>query len=343
MDDVTFGITHYLRPDDLLQCMESIRAIFPDAIIDTEDTDGNLSKGRNRLVTRCQTPYFFMIEEDMRLRPDTNIDAMRRILEQRSDILGVGGAIFEPKNGIRCIAAQYRKTQEFIIIEDAVDRQTTNEGDAFIVCSLIYNYGLFRTSDLKSYKWNEQLELAEHYEFYLHVQERGVHRIACCHSTIDHLNTRPNASYTKARRRIGDFRRTERRILKRKLIRQFSEHLLQSSPIFRAVIVGGTLHDAAIASDIYPGPLCGDAKIQSLINGLPDTPGRWKHALHGNLNGWKIYVEDMRKALQIAERFKSYRLPLLYLPARTDDEAAYLNELLHVWPFSVIPLTDRNF
>jgi len=278
----------------------------------------------------------------MRLRPDTNIAAMRRILEQRSDILGVGGAIFEPKNGTRCIAAQYRKTQEFIVIEDAVDRQTTAEGDAFIVCSLIYNYGLFRTADLRKYKWNEQLELAEHYEFYLHIQERGIHRIACCHSIIDHLNTRPNSSYAKARRRISDFRRTERRILKRKLIRQFSEHLLHSSPIFRAVVIGGTADDAKIATDIFPGRFCSSPEVQALINGLPETPGRWKTALRGN-HDWKLYCEDPRKALQVAERFKSYRLPLLYLPARTEAEAAYLRELLHVWPFSVIPLSDRNF
>lgn len=342
MKDVTFGITHYLRPDDLRDCVASIRRHFPDAAIDAEDTRGNLSAGRNRLVARCRTPYFFLIEEDMRVTPQTNVAAMRRILEQRPDVIGVGGAIFEPAKGIRCIASQYRRTNAAIVLEDAVDRRTTREGDAFIVCSLIYNYGLFRTSDLRRYQWNEQLPLAEHYEFFFRIQERGRHRIACCHSVIDHLNTRPNPEYRKARKRIHLFRHHERRIMKRRLVRNFSEHLLHSSPLFRCVVVGGDRRSAKIATSGFPGFFCSSPAADALIDDLPDTPGRWRNTLRGN-GTWKLYVADMRKALHVARHFSSYRLPLLYLPATNAADAAYLAELLQTWPYSVIPINECRF
>lgn len=201
---ITFGVTHYLRPECLDRCLASIRLYYPDARIDTQDTGGNLSWGRNELLRRCRTPYFVLLEEDMEITADTDIDRLRRIVEHDDELAGCGGWLDE--HGQR-VAWQH----DFDVFRGASSMQPSRQparvtpaGDVYYPCHAIFNFGVFRTAALRECPWDEHLELAEHVEFFNRLRRRW--RVAVSPDvTISHARERPSDEYRRQRDRVRDF------------------------------------------------------------------------------------------------------------------------------------------
>ena len=198
--DVTFAVTHFERPDDLARVVDAINRNFPGSPLVIVETGGNVSRGRNVAAGRVKTPFLFALDDDMIVDALLNVDALRRILNARPDVVGVSGAMLERQKGIRSLAANYRPTRRALVVEDApADIQTTPAGDRFVLCDLTFTFGLYRTADWAKYKWNESLEMAEHYEHFWQLVRRGVHRMAFARSLLVHRKSRPSKEYRDAR------------------------------------------------------------------------------------------------------------------------------------------------
>ncbi len=196
MKDVTFGITYWNRPDDLRRCIASVKALYPEALIDVLDTEGNLSRARNVLLRRCQTPFYFMLEEDLVLHSNVDVDQMKLILQSNPRLLGVSGVVFE-ENRIICPALNFVE-HDGVAYMTAANELHHEPSDHFIA-SQVSNWGLWWAADARLYQWDERLPIGEDYDFYLRVQRAGQHRFACTRASVSNARSRP-ASYAGQRR-----------------------------------------------------------------------------------------------------------------------------------------------
>ena len=166
--DVTFCITYMsLRNDDLAEAVDSVRQYYPGSQLLTQDTGGNLSLGRNLLVNRVQTPYMFLMEEDMRLGPSVDIHQLERMLRHGCLVAGVG--LYEPTDRkarsnykIRYIAADFDDTGDNLVLRDSTRLKHLPDGGSYIAADYITNVWLGVTNQVRLVPWNESLPLAEH-------------------------------------------------------------------------------------------------------------------------------------------------------------------------------------
>ncbi len=221
--DVTFGITHWLRLDALSECIASIHAYYPHARVDTQDTRGNLSWGRNQLVSRCTTPYFFLLEEDMELTRHTKVEAMQEMLAACPKLAGLGGGMLDIKyrRGRYC-AANFR-TDGVHGIVDSLEKDDQHE---FIWCEFIYNWGLFRTDVLQTHPWDERLAMSEHDEFFVRMRRDTDYRFGCSRCVVRHKRMREDEEYRKAKmQRTFRYRETRDELLGGGLAGKHDKHI----------------------------------------------------------------------------------------------------------------------
>jgi len=198
MRQTTFCITWHLRELDLQECVASIKQRYPSAEILTQDTGGNLSYGRNRLLDRCATRYYFMLEEDMRITPRTDLGLMWRIL-QHHNVQGVSG-VLEERRGSVAMAAMIRRTRGGWNWSSSRDLFFTERGEPWIYAHATKNWGLFEWEALNRVRWDERLDLHEHFEFFVRWYRAGKH-VGVCRSSVAHYKSRPSGEYIQQRRR----------------------------------------------------------------------------------------------------------------------------------------------
>jgi hypothetical protein len=212
LDRITFAVTHYKRPRDLDQCLRSIRDRYPGANVISQNTGGNLAVGRNRLVERTDTEFYFMLEEDMRLLDETDVESQVRILDHDSEIAGVGNSLIEPSK-TWLLASDFHRVGRTIYVEPSRSMiRSTPAGDFYRPCDLLANCGLFRTSVLRKFQWDERLKLMEHYEFFLRVTESRLWRFAAGEGFVEHKQSRPSDEYRIERTDTSKWIRLERKI-----------------------------------------------------------------------------------------------------------------------------------
>lgn len=202
--EVTFGITHFMRDEELAGCVRSIQRHVPRAKIDTQDTHGNLSWGRNQLIDRCETPVYFMLEEDMRLYDAPEL--LVNLLLYRKDLLGVSGGLNEFRK-MRAMAANFKRTPRIIHMVNS-DRLRYFHETPYLLCDATFNFGAFRADRLREIRWDERLELAEHFEFF----SRSKWPMACAPYRVRHRRKRGSEEYRERRRQLRFFRGAEKRI-----------------------------------------------------------------------------------------------------------------------------------
>ena len=225
--NVTFGITYYMRAKELTKCITSIKRQYPNARIDIEDTAGNLSAARNRLVERCTTPYYFMLEEDMRLLRRQRLPQLMDVLHNDGNLLGVSGGLYR-SGQMKACAGTYCRGRHNVQILNAQTVSTTTIGTPYIRCWHVYNFGLFRTDYLRQYKWDERLEMGEHYDFFYRLFLQRKHPVACTDYIARHVLRRPTEYNRQRKERLynGDLRFED--LHKKKLVgsNRWNAHIL---------------------------------------------------------------------------------------------------------------------
>jgi hypothetical protein len=153
LDDITFIVHAFKRPDALLRLKQSITEFYPKntlIIYDDSDYDKGLSWGRNHLVAQVQTPLYLLLDDDFVFTAQTKIEKLLEKLNTGYDI--VAGAIW--MNNICHYEGRY--TVKRTELEYATAWEEPYD--------FVFNFFLAKQ---EVSGWDEQLKLAEHTAFFL--------------------------------------------------------------------------------------------------------------------------------------------------------------------------------
>jgi GT2 family glycosyltransferase len=202
--DVTVIVKTFERPACVAMCLASVRAHYPTVPIlvcddgrETLFSDGEepapgvrwltlpfeaghtLGAGRNYLLRKVTTPFFFLADDDHAFTACTRLDLLAGVLlRHRLDIVGgaqdrgdYGGAIFERKGDL-----VYQRFHEF-----------HEELEAGVVrCDRISNTFLARTEAVRAIGWEERVHGSEHADFFLRASGAGLRIAQVGYVYVDH-------------------------------------------------------------------------------------------------------------------------------------------------------------
>lgn len=191
--DITFMVTTFRRPRHCRNCVDSILHHYPAAKIIVGDNgnrrpklpDGvtyyklpfniGLSATRNFLVSKIDTPFFCMLDDDAVM-----VDP---IVGDLLDVL-----LYDPEIGVascKTIDLETKKPNSWCCdLYPGVDRlrvepatrpfRATPRGTPYRPCAMVHNTcALFRTEVARGNPWRDELKLQEHIPFYLDLQTQG--------------------------------------------------------------------------------------------------------------------------------------------------------------------------
>lgn len=192
LQEVTFIIKTFKRYDCLDILLKSIKKFYPEAIVIIADDnnpqdyrklfyvvwkkllnlrvlklpfDSGLSFGRNKMVEHSNTKYIFLLDDDFIFTEKTDLSKFYKILESNENIGVVGGV---------CLDGNGETHYESILkLDDGVlkhlsdgDNYQLIEGIKTKQTGCILNFALFRKDVFNDVKWDDDLKLAEHLDFY---------------------------------------------------------------------------------------------------------------------------------------------------------------------------------
>jgi GT2 family glycosyltransferase len=203
-EDVTVLVKAFERPLCAARAVQSVRAFYPTLRVlvcddsreplfenGAEPLPGvtwltldfelghTLGAGRNFLVDRTETKYFFLMDDDHEMTEGTRLEAMHAFLEQSGfDIVGgaqgteeYGAAVFEPRGDT---------------VEQVFHRHHGLVSPGVVACDRVSNTFMARTEAVRKVYWEGRVYAHEHADFFLRASRAGL-RIAQMGGTwVDH-------------------------------------------------------------------------------------------------------------------------------------------------------------
>jgi GT2 family glycosyltransferase len=213
-------IKTFERPDCLKQALTSLRARYRDMpIIVADDSrrpvhfdidnvtwyqlpfDTGLSAGRNFLVNHVETEYTLLLDDDFVVVRGTDVPRLEHILDT-TDLDLIGGRVMNVPYGPMRFEGKLVITKRKVAVKQSVFHETNDE---YSVCDIVANFFLARTAKLKEVRWDPDLKLCEHVEFFMRAHKQM--RIGFCPHVTIHHDRRPSPQhYVKYRQRIKDYK-----------------------------------------------------------------------------------------------------------------------------------------
>jgi len=189
LSDVTILITSFMRPGYLATCVAGIRKNLADVpivivddsgdVVDLEpypeafrvklDFDAGLSAKRNAGVDVCKTKYVLLSHDDNDFsNPETRagIERLFEVLESHPEIDVAAGRLDDrPYEGL------LEHVHGSHVKEHRLGRPVRYQ--EFFPCDITGNYFLARTDLLRQYRWDNELKLHEHGEWFLTLKDAG--------------------------------------------------------------------------------------------------------------------------------------------------------------------------
>lgn len=193
---ITVGITHWKRPDDLQRLIDSLDAHpqMKDLPRIVMDTGGNLSAARNKIFERADTEFVFVLEEDMTVTR-LDLEAFETVSKDL-ELAVISCRILLHESG-RVIEKGFCHDME-VFREDIISLPTMKPprvrgGVEYHVCDLCPNVGLFRRIPVANIKWDPELYLREHQDFFWRLKQQHHWRASVIPSQfVDHYRSRPD-------------------------------------------------------------------------------------------------------------------------------------------------------
>ncbi len=231
---VTVIMKTFQRPLTAARAVEHLRRHFPEIrLLVADDSreglafehpraevvrlpfDSGVSKGRNALLERVETPFFLLMDDDHWFSRQTKLARMLGILErERFDILACH-VFFRrhtermfPKRRLNGFFMNLRLENGTLELIDAHHQKTR----AWCVCDLVENFFLARTESVRALGgWDERLKIAEHTDFFIRAQRAGLKVGYTPFAGVDHVHIqreRASQNYAPFRgHRQDEFRR----------------------------------------------------------------------------------------------------------------------------------------
>ena len=134
------------------------------------EPNSGLSKNRNFLVNKVKEEYIFIGDDDFTFTNKTKIKIMQEILDENKTIGIVGGELSETSNYCHRLIWDNKKKIVYMIQIDE-EFLYTKKNHKFMYTDLVLNFFLAKKEVLKECKWDDDLKLAEHLEYFLRFKE----------------------------------------------------------------------------------------------------------------------------------------------------------------------------
>jgi len=171
---IAFCIKTFERPKQVERLVRSIKEFYPKAhiyIVDDSkepmkgsfpmEFDSGLSAGRNLLIRNTKEPYLLFLDDDFVFTKDTKVEKLVELLEKNPEFGIMGGAMRQ--DGVIRHYEGYLKFDG----EKMICNKNTIPREDFIETGLILNFFLARREVFDSVRWDSDLKLAEHADFFL--------------------------------------------------------------------------------------------------------------------------------------------------------------------------------
>ena len=168
--------------------------------------DSGISKGRNEAIKKIRTPYILLLEDDFVFTKETDIEKFYKIIKSDEKIGVVGGM---------CLEGQAKVEQHFEFIPELkngilIQKSDGNnykqiKGIKAKETSCVLNFALMRRKMLKLHKWDNDLKICEHLDFYLRLKGKGWKIIYTPEVKIQHNRGGGELDYKEYRERRHEF------------------------------------------------------------------------------------------------------------------------------------------
>ena len=128
--------------------------------------DSGISVGRNQIVSKCQTDYFLLMDDDL-ICPD-DIQVLRLLLDSDERCGGVSCIVSE-FGQLVCAACDLFEFSDCIVKDRGFKKRKATYGTAsFYEYDFMSNFALFKTNIFEDIKWDENYKIMrEHVDFFL--------------------------------------------------------------------------------------------------------------------------------------------------------------------------------
>ena len=185
MSDLSVIIKTFERPESLRQTVESVQKHLPDVpILIADDSrkpqvvpgatvfpmpfDSGLSAGRNLLLSKVETKFFLLLDDDWLLTDSCRIPSMvEYLLLHQLDI--VAGDLFWSKRNCRVpYNGMLERTDDGYL--RWINGHHKKLGELFIY-DIVDNFFVGRTASVSKVLWDEDLKVGEHEDFFFRAKE----------------------------------------------------------------------------------------------------------------------------------------------------------------------------
>lgn len=185
-NEIICCVKTFERPEAAKRLIASIRAFYPDIRIRVADDsrvpginftdsavgclsydnlpyDTGLSAGRNHLIDRVETPYVLILDDDFVFVEQTRIERFIPLLAH--GVFDILGGLMLSSGSPNPHAAWMEQKGDTLYYEHV----TRCEGP--VRCDLVMNFICAKTEVLQRVRWDDELKLGEHLDFYMRAQE----------------------------------------------------------------------------------------------------------------------------------------------------------------------------
>ena len=230
IDQIDFLITTFKRPEQLEKLLFSIVEFYPSAKITIADQnerfdvayyknlwkrlmekgliykplayglnyDIGLSYCRNFLFRKTNRPYKLILDDDFIFTKETSIEKFVDILDEDKEVGIVGGAMWQ--NKIVNFEFNLEKDGDFLKQVKDGDHWKEIAGIKAKETGCVLNFALIRKEVINEVKWDNELKVTEHTDFYLRMMETDWKIVYTPEVVANHLPHRPK-DYSEFRSR----------------------------------------------------------------------------------------------------------------------------------------------
>jgi len=199
-EELSVVITWYLREDDLEQSVASVKKHLPGAELIVQNTQGNLSWGRNQGVKKATRPYVLIMEEDMQL-VDKSVLKCLEVLKRDERVGACAGICLEPEGTHHYLGTIIEKHDEVAMLPWTGRWRTTITGVPYAYTDTCLNFMVCRRQMLEEIPWNEGLPLMEHLPWLYEVRKSRWLLAVCPLAWCAHRSEYRGMKYRQARGR----------------------------------------------------------------------------------------------------------------------------------------------
>lgn len=193
--DTTAVIKTFERPQCLHRLLQSLKRYYPglrvvvvdDSRIPSPDIKGvkvlrlpydtGLSAGRNAGVDAVDTEFCVMLDDDFIVGPCTGLQVLVSHLRRDPAIDIVGGAVDNAGRGIWRFYGGLETTTHGHVVN-----RLMGPVQGLVRCDIIPNFFAARTQALRRVRWDPELKLSEHVDFF--ARAKGVLGVAYCPEAV---------------------------------------------------------------------------------------------------------------------------------------------------------------